>query len=386
MKILMLVNWKIEYASEPQKDKQPPDYYVKGEPYWFFRYFKDKDVEVDVADVSSTPRLEDFEKNKIRFYVRQTIKALPDLDDYDMVISHGMQSGIVLALWRKLFGKGSYKHVVFDIGAFNSAKESGKALKFMRFAGRSIDGIIYHTPSQIDYYRKCHPWLVRKAVYIPFGTDTEFFDETAGAENSGETGQGAGSASSEKRGYILSAGYSKRDRNTLVEAYEKSQKKIPLRIIGDEELAEKIRLKYRDYDNETMEHCLNRLNIEVLGGVPVNEFKEQIINAAFCVLPLKSFNYSYGQMTMLQQMAMGKAVIAADIPALKPYLREGANLKYEPENTEELTGLIDELSNDPGRCDKIGKNAKELVKKEFNEKIMAEKIEEALKFFMDFGG
>ena len=30
MKILMLVNWKIEYCDARPSDKQPPDYYVYG--------------------------------------------------------------------------------------------------------------------------------------------------------------------------------------------------------------------------------------------------------------------------------------------------------------------------------------------------------------------
>ena len=42
MKILMLVNWKIEYCEEKPADKQPPDYKVEGKDYWFYRYFKNK--------------------------------------------------------------------------------------------------------------------------------------------------------------------------------------------------------------------------------------------------------------------------------------------------------------------------------------------------------
>ena len=50
MKILMLVNWKIEYCNSIPKSKQPPDYCIKGEDYWFYRYFKNK-PEVDVIDI-----------------------------------------------------------------------------------------------------------------------------------------------------------------------------------------------------------------------------------------------------------------------------------------------------------------------------------------------
>ncbi len=379
MKILMLVNWKIEYSDTVPKDKQPPDYYIPGQPYWFFRYFKNRDISVEVADITSFPKLEDIEKNRIRFYIGQAIKQIPHLNEYDVVLSHGMQSGIVIALWRKLFGKGSYKHIVFDIGAFNSARESGASLKFMRFAGRSIDGIIYHTPSQIDYYRKCHPWLVKKAIYITFGTDTDFFDPDTGV--TGTTAHSTDHPDAEKS-YILCAGYNKRDWETLMAAHLKAGKPVTIRFLGTRELVDLIMNKYRDYDNESEGHCFNKLNIEVLDGVSVTEFIEQVENAAFCVLPLKSVNYSYGQMTMLQQMALGKTVVAADVPSLKPYFREGANIKYEPENVDELSEIIKDLSKDSRKCSDIGRKASELVRSEFNERIMAEKIEKAIDFLI----
>ncbi len=376
----MLVNWKIEYTDTVPKDKQPPDYYVPGQPYWFFRYFKNKDISVDVADITSFPKLEDIEKNRIRFYIGQAVKQIPHLNEYDVVISHGMQSGIVIALWRKLFGKGSYKHIVFDIGAFNSARETGASLKFMRFAGRSIDGIIYHTPSQIDYYRKCHPWLVKKAIYIPFGTDTEFFDPASAADGYLRTDDSDDNPEHQNP-YILCAGYNKRDWETLTEAYLASDRMVPLRYLGNKDLLDKILDKYRDYDNESVGHCLNKLNIEVYDSVSVIEFREQIRNALFCVLPLKNFNYSFGQMTMLQQMAMGKAVIAADVPSLKPYFAEGANIKYDPENVRDLSDKLNSLFRNPGMCSEIGNKASEFVRSEFNEKIMAEKIEKTIKYF-----
>lgn len=75
MKILMLVNWKIEYCKEKPADKQPPDYKVEGKDYWFYRYFKNK-PEVDVIDIRSFSWLEDFERNKLHFYIWQAIRAI----------------------------------------------------------------------------------------------------------------------------------------------------------------------------------------------------------------------------------------------------------------------------------------------------------------------
>ena len=117
--------------------------------------------------------------------------------------------GLYVCLWRRLFGHGKYKHIVFDIGGFNSAKEEGKALKLMQFASKSLDGVIYHTKSQITYYEKCHPWYAFKSRYIAFGTDAEYFQPT-------------GTPIEKENPYILCVGYNKRIGIPL-QAYEKTE-------------------------------------------------------------------------------------------------------------------------------------------------------------------
>lgn len=356
MKILMLVNWKVEYGKEPPADKQPPDYVVEGIPYWFFRYFEKNDNEeyqIDVVDIRSFPLLEKIEKNRLRFYIWQTLRILPRLKKYDLVLSHGMQSGIVLCLWRRLFGKGTYRHIVFDIGAFNSARESGRSLKLMQFASKSLDGVIYHTPNQRAYYEKCYPWLLDKAKFVAFGTDAEFFYEKAPLQKASEPS------------YILCVGYYKRDWDTLIHAYEQIDTDVRLRLIGNEKLQ------------------TNHPNIEVLGAVSIENLKEQIRNALFCVLPLQQFNYSYGQMTLLQQMAMGKAVIVADVYSIEAYKGEEHFLLYAPEDANGLKQQMELLLRDELLRDRIGMTAQRAVAQEYNEKVMAKKIQMLLNQWMD---
>ena len=359
MKILMLVNWKVEYTDKPVKDKQPPDYVAEGKPYWFFRYFPGgSDVHVDVVDIRSFPWLERFEKNKIRFYVWQTLKVLFRLNEYDIVLSHGMQSGIVLCLFRRIFGKGSYQHIVFDIGAFNSARESGGSLRLMQFASKSLDGVIYHTQSQESYYEKCHPWLLEKSAFIPFGTDAEFFEPgESRAEDS----------------YILCVGFHKRDWDTLLAAYQELEK-------DDSGKAGSGRICLRLIGNRNIKTDLS--GVEVLDQVSVTELKRQIQNALFCVLPLRQFNYSYGQMTLLQQMVMGKAVIVADVSSIQAYKREGNLLLYQPEDAVGLASCMKELILDAQKRETTGRKARESVLDHYNEQNMAKEIYAVLRKWM----
>lgn len=356
MKVLMLVNWKIKYCDEIPEGVQPPDYFVKGEPYWFFKYFHTKDLVVDVADVHSFRALERFEKNTIRFYIWQTLRVLPKLREYDYVISHGMQSGIVLCLIRRLFGKGQYKHIVFDIGAFNSARESGRALKLMQFASKSLDGVIYHTKAQKKYYEKCHPWLLDKSEFIAFGTDTEFFKSNDKEET---------------EPYILCAGYHQRDWMTLIEAYNKSSQSYKLRLLGTP--TESVKKK-----------IIDNSNIEIFSPTGIEGFKDQIKKAQFCVLPLENLNYSFGQMTLLQQMAMKKTVLAADVPSLDAYLHsytadldtKKCTVSYISGDILDLCDKLNYLMENPDVCNEIGLSAERIVRDKFDEKTMACQIEE----------
>lgn len=352
MKILMLVNWKIEYSDQIPADKQPPDYYVPGVPYWFFRYF-DQQPEVDVVDIRSFPWLENFEKNKLRFYVWQTLKVLPKLHKYDLILSHGAQSGVVLSLWRRLF-KTKAKHVLFDIGSFNSAAEKGFALKLMQFASKSLDGVIYHTSNQQSYYEKFFPWIVEKSKFLRFGTDLEFFDPNELTQ------------SEDRDRYILCVGYSKRDWATLVKAYQQLDTDVKLRLVGKVDPA---------YENIP--------GVEQLPFVPIKELIDQIANARFCVLPLEWFNYSYGQMTLMQQMALGKCVITARVPSLTDYVKDGKTaVLYEPKNADELAKKMRILLVDEHLCREIAAAGQADLVENCNEQIMAKEIEKAIDAFL----
>lgn len=348
MKILMLVNWKIRYLDDIPKDIQAPDYFTKKEKYWFFKYFS-KDTIVDVIDISSCKWWETIERKYLHFYIIQAVKAIFKMRKYDLVISHGMPSGILLALYRRIF-KTKTKHIVFDIGAFNSAKEKGLILKINQFASKSIDGIIYHESEQIEYYKKYFNWLVDKSRFIHFGTDINYFNRDINMKNK----------IIHNNEYILSIGYTMRDNQTLEKAFKMCNiNNCKLRIIGSTE-------NYRKDEN-----------IEYYPAIPKRELNKQIQEALFCVLPLEYKNFSFGQMTLLQQMYYGKVVITANVPSVKDYVQDGKNaVLYTSKDVYDLKNKIEYVYNNDNYIENIAKNAKQTVEELYNEQEMALKIEE----------
>ncbi len=347
MKILMLVNWKVRKCDSVPESLQPPDYYIEGGDYWFYRYFKEK-PEVDVVDISSFSWLENFEKNKIRFYIWQSLRVLHKLNKYDLIVSHGMQSGIVICLFRRLF-RTKAKHLVFDIGSFSSASEAGAKLKLMQFASKSIDSLIYHTGTQKDYYAGFFPWLMDRIHFVRYGADLDYY-------------QGCESNDSSSEKYMLCIGYSKRDWDTLIAAYQMVDTDVKLRLVG------RVEEKYKGIDG-----------IEQIPFIPITELKEQIAGSVAGVLPLESFNYSFGQMTLLQQMAMGKCVITANVPSVRDYTSDMETaVLYEAKNPVDLAEKMKLVLDDSTLRRNIGEKAVSWLKQSNNERIMASEIERVI--------
>lgn len=341
----MLVNWKVKYKNADSKEEQKSDFYVKEKPYWFYRYFSES-PEVEVIDVHSIGILEKFEKNILRFYIWQAMKAALKLGKYDLIVSHGMQSAVVISLMRRVF-RTKAKHIVFEIGGFNSAAESGMALKLMQFASKSIECFIYHTSSQVEYYKKYFPWIVDKSHFVKFGTDLEFFDPSTLQDRA------------DKDSYIICVGYNKRDWDTLVKAYVKLGTKVKLRLVG-----------HVDARLEGMD------GVEQLPFVSVRELMNQIYNAIFCVLPLESFNYSFGQMTLMQQMALNKCVVAASVPSLNDYVKDGKTaVLYSPGDADDLREKMEMVLSDSKMRERIGKQGREYLLTACNERTLGEQLE-----------
>jgi len=344
MKILMLVNWQVKYLINDEHDIQPPDKVVKGKKYWFFRCWPQKNIRVDVVDYTRLPFLHYIEKRGLKFYVGQALKVLPRIEAYDVIISHGAQSGVLLSFVRSLMGRKYPPHIIIDIGCFNGGRNNILEILPIKFAGRSLSGIIYHAKVQHEYYKKHLSFLVNKTRFIPFGVDTDFFSplETNGSD------------------YVLAFGYHKRDYKTLCEAWRLLQfRNIELTVIG-------MNNPHRFGIGASSD------SVRVIKSASIKRLKEILANAKFVVIPLPFFNYAYGQMSLLQSMSMGKAVIVTRTPSTIDYVNDGCNAIFvEPFNVEDMYKKIKFLIKHPKQAKELGFEARKSVLEQFNERIMA---------------
>lgn len=346
MKILMLVNWKIHYLSEDTDSIQAPDKVIDGKQYWFFKYLSN-DIDVDVVDFTNIPILHYVEKRILKFYITQSLRILPYFQNYDIIISHSAQSAVVFAFLRNLMGEKNPPHIVIDPASFNGGRDNFLELLPIKFCARSISGIIYHSKIQYEYYKRHLTFLLDRTQFIPFGVDVEFFKPM----------------DLPTEDYILSFGCLKRDYHTLLKAWKLLDKRsVELRIVGI---------------NDTGRWKLDAFpkNLKIFPKVPISILKEAIAKALFVVIPLPYYEYSYGQMSLLQSMSMGKAVIVTKTPATIDYIEDNFDaIGTIPYDAQNLAKKMQKCLDDKDFVYRIGKNARSTVLEKYNEKLMAEKI------------
>lgn len=345
IRIVMFVGWKVRKCIDPPADLQPPDYNCRGKAYWFFRHLNEN-IELDVVDNSCSFGLwELIERKMLHCYIWQIIKSFKVLRKYDLIISHGAQSGIGLAFVRSLIGGKLPPHLIIDIGSLNGGRDKKGEIALFRFAMRSVKGLIYHAKQQKMHYEKYFPRLLENSRFVPFGADTELFlvPQCQSNEN-----------------YLLSIGYAKRDWATLMSAYNGLPIPRPdLKILGTA---------------KPIPGALPK-GVSTTGRVSFKDMIKQISAARFIVIPLPYIRYAVGQMTVLQSMAMGKAVVVSKVPSMIDYITDGHDgIFYAPADVDDLREKLRYLIENPTIAESIGKNARITIEGTFNEREMAKAI------------
>ena len=345
MRILVLVNFP----------------YERGHQYaasigWFFKYWPTPGAKIDVVDFTKIPLIHPIEKNLLRFYIIQTLRVLARVNRYDLIYSDGAQSAVLLAFLRSLFKRKYPPHAILDVGCFNGGRRREIELKPIRKLVESISCVIYHARIQESYYRECLPSLWERCRYVPIGVDQVYFRPQKAKEED----------------YIFCAvhrGLKSRDWPTLMEAFGKLHIPTELRIVGTE------RARRSDLRGRRIPK-----NVRFYPFAPLPKLKDFISRSKFAVLPLPYHAHSHGQLSLLESMAMGKAVIVSRVPGIIDYVEEGKTaVLYEPYNAEDLREKVEFLLNNPQEAKRIGKEARRAVELYYNEENMARGIYEAIK-------
>jgi glycosyltransferase involved in cell wall biosynthesis len=280
----------------------------------------------------------------------QTVLATRRIARADAVVAIFESQGSFLAFLRSLriwpFTRPRYAVVATWLAM--DAERFGKARRrWYRWAYRGVDRLVFFSPNQAEVYRDVLGIPEERLAPVPFGIDHEYF-----------TPQDV-----DEQDYLLAVGRDRgRDWATLFAA------------VRDTEL--KLKVACRPEDIEGLELPPN---VEHVGFLPLDEYRDLSAAARVVVVPTKVRAYPTGQTVLLEAMALARCCVVTDAPAMRDYVEDEVTaLLVPPADPQALRAAIERAYDDDGLRQRIGVEARRSVEKRFNCVAMWERVADLL--------
>lgn len=224
-----------------------------------------------------------------------------------------------------------------------------RTLAAHRKALAAVDKLLFFSSNQAAIFERELGVAPARMAHIPFGVDHRFFAPPVGrVENDGR---------------ILAVGRDQsRDHPLLIEAIRGTD--MRLRLVGPP----------LDASEEMPEE------VELIPHLDHVAYRRALAQAAVVAVPTTAPAYPSGQTVVLEAMAMGKAVVVTDSPAMREYVTVGVTGELVPPgDAGALTRTLRQLLDDPERRWRLGQAGREAVEKRFNDLAMWEAVAEHLR-------
>ena len=269
--------------------------------------------------------------------------ALRTLDHYDAVFSDGEHVGIPLALALGALGN-TKPHLVIGHHLTTRAKAS---LFHNLHAHHGMTRVLVHSAFQRELAERELGIPAAKLEYVPYYADTEFWCPTGAPEEP----------------LVVAAGREHRDYATLVEACGALQVRVFVAAGSIHSPAASSRDPLRWPNN--FEH----------GFADYRTLRDLYARASVVVVPLVETDFQAGITTMLEAMAMGKAVVATATRGQNGVVRDGVTgISVQPGDARELREAIRYLLGSPVERRRLGLAARKAVLETYTVEAYAERL------------
>ncbi|HEX6983573.1 MAG TPA: glycosyltransferase family 4 protein [Balneolaceae bacterium] len=271
----------------------------------------------------------------------QVIETLIIHKKYDAIYSESERVGFPLALVMKFLRiKTPHTMVIARITSMNEKREKQKKW-FLEQTKETVDLFIFWSSVQRNIAVNELGVSPEKAKWIRRGIDQRFWHPV-----------------NTETDMICSAGMEMRDYPTLVEALRSLD--IPCHFAVGTARGQIFETVQRLYNVDRMPE-----NITV-GKKSYRELRKLYARSRFVVVALLPTDSDNGLTTILEAMAMGKAVICSRTEGQIDVIKEGETGIYVPAgDPAALRNAIIELWNDPALAERMGKKGRERIEKYF---------------------
>ena len=269
----------------------------------------------------------------------QLLLAAPELASTDATIAMFESQGNAMAVLRALhvppFTKPRF--VVVACWLSNELERAGRLRRGLyRWAYRSVDALIYFSSNQGDVYADRLGMAEGRLHSLPFGVDTEYFRPDPAITEAD---------------YVVAIGRDAgRDWATLLAA------------VRGTDLRVRIACRANALDGLDIPS-----NVEVEGFIDRERYRDLLAGARIVAVVTKVLPYPTGQSVLLEAMAMGKACVVTDAPALSEYTRDEVDaVRVPPGAPEALRAALSRLDGDAALRARLGSVAGATVAERFS--------------------
>lgn len=349
-RVLLTVSGAIpaDVAEEVDRGVRPrPDYLVMAEEYG-------ADL-VDVGTARAGGWMRTLVGRLLGPFVLLAWEAFRRRDGYDVVFTDGEQVGLPYAALCRLRGGRRPRHVMI----VHIMSRSKKSLLFRGLdLGRCIDTMFVYATAQQQYLQRRLGTPPDRVVLTPFMVDTRFFAP----------------ATSQPRSMICSAGLEWRDYPTLIAAVRGLDVEVVLAAASP-----------WSKRNDTSERVPLPDNVRVC-QLGFRDLRALYADSLFVVVPLEDVAFQAGVTTILEAMAMGKAVICTRTTGQTDIVVEGeTGLYVPPADPVALRQAITWLLEHPEQAQRMGAAGRRLAETRMDVVAYARRLGAALRADADGG-
>lgn len=248
--------------------------------------------------------------------------------NYDVILTDGEQVGLPLAILMRWFGSSHCRHVM--IVHILSVPKKSWLIRLTRIAS-AVDHYIVYSSAQADAIRRFGVPTAR-ITRSTFMVDTKFFRPISAHG---------------KRPTICSAGLERRDYATLVRAVDGLDVEVVIAAASPWS---------RQHDSSSGLQIPENVTVERLS---LDELRDLYSRSRFVVMPLVDVPFQAGITTILEAMAMGRAVICTKTSGQTDTIVDGVTGIYvPPDDAVALRAAIERLVASSEECDALGRAAR----------------------------
>ncbi len=268
--------------------------------------------------------------------------------EYDVIFSNGENVSIPLAFLLKS-ARSRPLHVF--IGHRVTPK---KKRPFFRALHSQMDAVFLYATPQVEFAQKELGIPASKLNLIPFHADHRFYRPIPASPDA-------------PNNLICSAGLEWRDYPTLIEAVTGMDVTVKLGAASP----------WSKHKNETENRELPP-NVSAR-RYEYHELRQLYANSRFVVVPLYENDFQAGITTILEGMAMGKAIVTTRTTGQQDTIREGENGLYvEPGDVQGWRNAIQHLLENPQEAERMGAQGRRDLEERMSLEKWVERITEAI--------